>query len=252
MDKAYDNKLDAVIKADLKLVDGEIALASAMMVLLMLAAMTMYLSILTIPALIAAVYFIYRGYRKLFYDSVFGRSSGLYQSLPIPHSHQVLSKIFAASVCETVPFLVLLVIFEVFSLAWGDGLLGGIVNIAELLGGGMKFKGDTPFQTALVLPVSVLNIIANQLAFASVIFLTVTVYQMLPQDKHTMTFKTPAIAAGWLALTVLADGVEWIFQLLKAEMPLLESGVDLVFQTVVLIVTFRMTVGLMEKHYQKG
>ena len=121
-DEKFDGKLDAVIKADLKLVEAEIALASVMMVLMELAAMTIYMAILAIPALFAAVWFMYKAYRKLFYDSVFGPSCGLYQALPIPHSHRVLSKIFAAAICQLVPIAVLLVMVAFFGGMMGSAL----------------------------------------------------------------------------------------------------------------------------------
>lgn len=252
MDTIRNDKLDAVIKAELKLVEGEIALSSTMMVLMVLAAMTLYMSVLAIPALIAALYFIYRAYWKLFYDSVFGSSCGLYQALPIPHSHRVLSKIFAAAVCQSVPIGVLLIVFAFFNVIMGYGLMGDFFDLLSEIGLGQTDEAHTPLQTALLLSCDLLSMIFNQLSYVSIIFLAVTSYQVQPQEKHNLIRKILTIAAGWLSLQVLKDGVSWIFQLLKTELPLLETGADLLLQIVVLIVTYRLTVGLLEKHYQKG
>lgn len=251
-----DNKLDAVIKADLKMVEAEIALSSTMMILMVLAVMTLYMSFLAIPALLAAMFFIYKGFWKLFYDSVFGSSCGLYQALPIPHSHRVLSKIFAASVCGLVPVLVLLITFAIFSMGMGYGLMGnGLMgNIFDLIGdialNGSK-SGDTPLQAALSLAASVLGLIAGQLAEVSVIFLAITFYMVQPQEKHTNVRKILTAAGCWLFLKAI-DNMGWIFEKLKVDMPLLETGMDILIYTVVLIAAFRLTVGMLEKHYQKG
>lgn len=250
-DNRLNNKFDAVIKADLKMVEAEIALAATMMVLMVLAIMTLYMAILAIPALLAAVWFIYKAYRKLFYDSVFGPSCGLYQALPIPHSHRVFSKIFAAAVCQLVPLVVLLVVFAIFNVGLGYGLMGNIMDLIDGIGISQMTAGETPMQTATLLSAGILILIFNQLAYGSVIFLAVTVYQVQPQEKHTILRKGMTAAAGWLGLQLL-DAVESIFSKLELNMPLLQAGADLLLQIVVLAVTFSLTVRLLEKHYQKG
>lgn len=246
-----DNRLDAVIKADLKMVEAEIALSSTMMILMVLAVMTLFMSILAIPALLAAIFFIYKGYWKLFYDSVFGSSCGLYQALPIPHSQRVLSKIFAASVCGLVPVLVLLIVFAFFNVGMGYGLMGNIFDLIGDIGLNGSKAGDTPLQAALSLSASVLGLIAEQLAEVSVIFLTITFYMVKPQEKHTSVRKILTAAGCWLFLKAI-DNVGWVFRQLKVDMPLPESGIDILIYTVVLIAAFRLTVGMLEKHYQKG
>ena len=246
-----DNRLDAVIKADLKMIEAELALSSTMMILMVLAVMTLFMSILAIPALLAAIFFIYKGYWKLFYDSVFGSSCGLYQALPIPHSQRVLSKIFAASVCGLVPVLVLLIVFAFFNVGMGYGLMGNIFDLIGGIGLQLGSVSGSPMNTALYLSSSVLNLLASDMASVSVIFLAITLYMVQPQEKRTSVRKILAIAVGWLALKAL-DFPDWMFKQLKVESPLLESGVDILFQIVVLLVTFRMTVRMMEKHYQKG
>ena len=246
-----ENKLDAVIRADLKLVEAEIALASVMMVLMELAAMTIYMAILAIPALFAAVWFMYKAYRKLFYDSVFGPSCGLYQALPIPHSHRVLSKIFAAAICQLVPIAVLLIMVVFFGGMMGYGFMSDLSGLLGDIGFGLKNTGASPMETAILLSADFLNQIFNQLAYGSVIFLAVTVYQLQPMEKHTNLRKILIVAAGWLGLRIL-EAVEWLFDALEVELPLLEAGADLLLQVVVLAVTFRLTVRMLEKHYQKG
>lgn len=246
-----DNKLDAVIKADLKMIEAELALSSTMMILMVLAVMTLFMSILAIPALLAAIFFIYKGYWKLFYDSVFGSSCGLYQALPIPHSQRVLSKIFAASVCGLVPVLVLLIVFAFFNVGMGYGLMGNIFDLIGDIGLNGSKAGDTPLQAALSLSASVLGLIAEQLAEVSVIFLAITFYMVKPQEKHTSVRKILTAAGCWLFLKAI-DNVDWVFRQLKVDMPLLESGIDILIYTVVLIAAFRLTVGMLEKHYQKG
>ena len=246
-----DNRLDAVIKADLKMIEAELALSSTMMILMVLAVMTLFMSILAIPALLAAIFFIYKGYWKLFYDSVFGSSCGLYQALPIPHSQRVLSKIFAASVCGLVPVLVLLIVFAFFNVGMGYGLMGNIFDLISDMGLKLGSVSGSPMNTALYLSSSVLNLLASDMASVSIIFLAITLYMVQPQGKRTSVRKILAIAVGWLALKAL-DFPDWMFKQLKVESPLLESGVDILFQIVVLLVTFRMTVRMMEKHYQKG
>ena len=150
MEQNLDGKLDAVIRADLKLVEAEIALASLMMVLMELAAMTIYMAILAIPALFAAVWFMYKAYRKLFYDSVFGPSCGLYQALPIPHSHRVLSKIFAAAICQLVPIAVLLVMVAFFGGMIGYGFMSDLSGLLGGIGFGLKSSASSdPTWTAL-------------------------------------------------------------------------------------------------------
>ena len=246
-----DNKLDAVIKADLKMVEAEIALSSTMMILMVLSVMTLYMSILAIPALLAATFFIYKGYWKLFYVSVFGASCGLYQALPIPHSHRVLSKIFAASVCGLVPVGVLLIVFAFFNVGMGYGLMGDIFNLIGNMGLKLGSVSGSPMNTALSLSSSVLNLLASDMASVSVIFLAITLYMVQPQEKRTSVRKILTIAAGWLAVKTL-DIPDWMFKQVKVEKPLLESGADILFQIVVLLVTFRLTVIMLEKHYQKG
>ena len=251
MDKRLDNKLDDVIKADLKLVEAEIALASTMMVLMELAMMTLYMAVLAIPAVVAAGWFIYKAFRKLFYDSVFGSSCGLYQALPIPHSHRVLSKIFTVALCQLVPILVILAAVSFFGGIMGYGFMHSISNILGTIGFSIETACSSPVQIALFLSAEILNILFNLMAYGSIIFLAVTVYQLQPLDKHTNFRKVLTIAAGWLGLQSL-EAAEWIFEALEAERPLLEAGTHLVLQIVVLIVTFRLTVSLLEKHYQKG
>ncbi len=246
-----DNKLDAVIKADLKLVESEIALAGAMMVLMTLAMMTLFVAILAIPAVLAAVWFIYKAYRKLFYDSVFGPGCGLYQALPIPYSHQVLSKIFAAALCQLVPIVVLLVVVMLFNLGMGHTLTGWIFDLFLEHSSALNDAGTSPVQTAVILSAGLLNVIFNLLAYGSIVFLAVTVYQVQPLEKHTVIRKILTIAAGWVGLRAL-EVVEWLFETLEVELPLLEAGADLLLQIVVLAVTFKLTVGMLEKHYQKG
>ncbi len=246
-----DNKLDAVIKADLKMVEAEIALSSTTMILMVLALMTLYMSFLAIPALLAGIFFIYKGFWKLFYDSVFGSSCGLYQALPIPHSHRVLSKIFAAAVCGLVPVLALLITFTLFNVGMGNGLMGNIFDLIGDIGLNGSKAGDTPLQAALSLAASVLGLIAGQLAEVSVIFLAITLYMVQPQEKRTSVRKILTIACCWLFLKAI-DNVDWVFQQLKVDMPLLESGIDILIHIAVLIAAFRLTVGMMEKHYQKG
>ncbi|MBR4862908.1 MAG: hypothetical protein IKU09_11985 [Firmicutes bacterium] len=246
-----DNRLDAVIKADLKMIEAELALSSTMMILMVLAVMTLFMSILAIPALLAAIFFIYKGYWKLFYDSVFGASCGLYQALPIPHSQRVLSKIFAASVCGLVPVLVLLIVFAFFNVGMGYGLMGNIFDLIGDIGLQLGSVSGSPMNTALYLSSSVLNLLASDMASVSVIFLAITLYMVQPQEKRTSVRKILTIAVGWLAVKAL-DFPDWMLKQLKVESPLLESGVDILFQIVVLLVTFRMTVRMMEKHYQKG
>lgn len=246
-----DNRLDAVIKADLKMVEAEIALSSTMMILMVLAVMTLFMSILAIPALLAAIFFIYKGYWKLFYDSVFGSSCGLYQALPIPHSQRVLSKILAASVCGLVPVLVLLIVFAFFNVGMGYGLMGNIFDLIGDIGLNGSKAGDTPLQAALSLSASVLGLIAEQLAEVSVIFLAITFYMVKPQEKHTSVRKILTAAGCWLFLKAI-DNVDWVFRQLKVDMPLLESGIDILIYTMVLIAAFQLTVGMLEKHYQKG
>ena len=47
-------------------------------------------------------------------------------------------------------------------------------------------------------------------------------------------------------------GLFRVFRQLKVDMPLLESGIDILIYTMVLIAAFQLTVGMLEKHYQKG
>ena len=233
------------------MVEAEIALSSTMMILMVLAVMTLYMSFLAIPALLAAMFFIYKGFWKLFYDSVFGSSCGLYQALPIPHSQRVLSKIFAASVCGLVPVLVLLIVFAFFNVGMGYGLMGNIFDlIGDIALNGSK-SGDTPLQAALSLAASVLGLIAGQLAEVSAIFLAITFYMVQPQEKHTNVRKILTAAGCWLFLKAI-DNMDWVFEKLKVDMPMLETGMDILIYTVVLIAAFRLTVGMLEKHYQKG
>ena len=72
-----------------------------------------------------------------------------------------------------------------------------------------------------------------------------------PQEKHTNVRKILTAAGCWLFLKAI-DNMGWVFEKLKVDMPLLETGMDILIYTVVLIAAFRLTAGMLEKHYQKG
>ncbi len=245
------NCLDDVIKADFKLVNGELGGACALAALIPFILVTFYMAVLIVPAGIGIFYCLAKVCQKLFYDSVFGKSAGLYQALPVSHSDRVISKIFTAAVCQMIPLAVMVVSFFLANILLGNNPLDGTNLFTDIVNGLIE-EGMAAMEISVTLSAALLLIIASLLTFVSAVFCAVTFYQSQPDTRHAGIRKAGIIAVAWLVLQVSSKGIIWIFDILKVDAPMLELGLDLLLQIVILIVTFKLTVGMLEKHYQKG
>jgi len=170
-----NNLMDQYIKANFKLMENELGIA-CVAAGCGFALLSSFVGILLLlPLLAVSIYFFFKAMRKLFYDSIYGKSAYLFQSLPVSPSQLVSCKIFAAGLSFLLLSAVMvgaglvIALFQSGIRAYVDGLMQDFVD-----------QGAVTEQLPLILAAEFLAVCTASFRDGAVYFLGVITYQSMP------------------------------------------------------------------------
>jgi len=238
--------LDSYIKTNFKLIDNEMGIA-CVVVGAAFAFLSSFVGIfLLLPLACVSVYFVYKGLRKLFYDSVYGPSASLFQALPVTPLQMVSGKIFTAGV-----FLLLLPAVIVAAGALMAALTGGgLGNFVDSLLQNFIDEGAATAQLPLILAAEFLLVVAASFKEASVVFYGVASYQSLPAHLKKWYMKILVIIEALAIQGFSVNAVDGLFTVAGLSYTVLRPLADACVQVAVLVILVKLTVKLVEKKYQ--
>ena len=235
-----ETMLDKCIKANLKMVENEIAIACTMGVLLCL--MRFWAIILgLIPIVIAAV-FLWKMFRKLFYTSVFGETAATYQSMPVSTAEIVAAKIFVAGLGLIALNVSIVVIMAVISTNLGYSNLLGMLDGLGL--------GINSLNAGYILALEFIAVVIECFWQAALVFLAVVIFNTLPEHSRKGF-------GGGVLVPVAAVGINYLFMNISSalEFIVLPYGIlypiiGITIGAVTLVIIFRLTVKTLEERYE--
>ena len=240
------------VKANLKLASNDYGLACAMSMAMVICLSVLYLALLAIPALGAAVYFLYRGYRRLFFDSLYGNSAYLYQSLPVNPRQAVWGKIIASSLGVMLFNLVTVVLGLFVGIVSTGSVISLLGTFSDALAGTMGGQDVMPQQPGLLYLFTAVSMMVEWLATSALILLAVIGYQSIPGARQGGFSKALVIICAWGLSKIIDKLAGWGFDLLGLEHTMAMSVIGLVIKAAVLVLASWGSVRLLERHYRLG
>ena len=202
--------------------------------------------LLLLPLAAASVYFVYKGMRKLFYESIYGPSASLFQALPVSASQMVSGKIFTGGV-----FLLLLPAVMLAAGGLMAALAGsGVENYVDSLLQNFVDEGALTNQLPLILAAELLVAVIASFKEAAVIFYGVAVYQSLPAHLKKWYMKLLVVIEAWAIQALSASAVEGRFTIADLDYTALRPLLDACLQAAVLAILVKQIIKLVEKKYQ--
>lgn len=239
------NMLKQCIKLNYKMADSQFGGACIIALFMILFLQTFFMILTVIPLSIFAIYLIYKGMKKIFYDSVFGDSAFFYQSLPINGTQMVIGKIFTGSLGFIFFDGAVLLSFILTS------IIGGISISALPLG-----RIDLLFHTSLgstffifYTVFLILYYLVQIFMTFSIVFLSVTLFETLPKRQRKRWVKTLVSFGVIGSLYVENQCIQWIFNLCQWENPFLQLILEVMLGAVILILTAGQIIRLLSRRY---
>lgn len=225
------NTFDKFVIENLKFVKNEfVAVIFAFIILFLLAKVDLFfnpgMSIVIIITFLVAIIPFYFIYKKIFYDTVFGKSAMLFNQLPVTKKEIVAGKILTVSVIYVA------------------------IEIVTLLG--TKFTGNNVFEGvegALAFE-STLDIVKNLVASAAtgaICFFAVSFYNGITKNLRTRVRFIKAVVIFLIVQALnMRAGME-MCRILNIENPVYGSLLSIVISLVILIVCAHGTLRFLEK-----
>lgn len=238
-------KMDAYIKANLKLVGGDYAIACIMSVVAGICLATFFLILLVLPAFGVAGYFLYRAYRKLDFDSLYGSSAYFFQGLPVTPKQVALGKIYVGGFGA--------MLFNVVTLI-GAGFLGmAATSYTQLVEAAVQMlidDGAVPEQVGLIASAGFIAASVGWFATSALILFGVALYQSMAGPRQSWLVKAAVVVLVWGMSLVSGNLADWIFEWFGLAYTVARPLLSLVVNGVVLVLAGWACIRLLERRYQ--
>ena len=206
-----------------------------------------FLILLGLPLMAGVGYFTYQTYRKLFYDSMYGRGGAMYMGLPVEPKTVVLGKILTAGCTDLIFLAVVLLVMVCF------GVFGGeVFNLTEILTEAFGIASGRQGMLVSALLLWGLNLIVGTFTVAAFYLLAVIRYNGLQKRQRNMASRLLTGALTIAAINVVSHGTEWIRQGFNLEYTAAIGLAALVIQLAALAYAVKQAVKKLESRYQLG
>lgn len=223
------NRDDLIIAAVIIIGLGFLAMAFAPFILVMLAA-GLFLGI--------------RIYKRMFYDSIYGKQGYFYMSLPVSIRALVISKLYAATL-----FALAIGIMTAAALMLFFWNISNTVSPGEIIDNmAAELIAPTKMRIAYAVLIMLVSCITETIAQMAAIFAVVTWYCSLPEKNQNTACKVIAVIAAAALLCALKPFTYLVaFDVLKGSVVLIIA--EVVFQIIAAAALYRYIVATMNKCY---